>query len=368
MKIERVELRLIELKLVKPFETSFGRETMKQTIIVSLYGGGAVGWGECVASSGPWYSSETVGTAWHVLEEFLLPRVFHQEFVSPEALWERLRPIRGHHMAKAALDGAFWDLQAKLEGRPLAELLGGVRERIESGISIGIQESTPRLLQEIEQRLAEGYRRIKLKIKPGWDINILEAVRERFPAIMLQVDANAAYTIADLSLFKELDRFGLLMIEQPFADDDLVDHAALQCELETSLCLDESIPSLNAAKAALALGSCKIINIKPGRVSGLTQAVTIHDYCREQGVAVWCGGMLETGIGRAHNIALASLPNFSLPNDISASRRYWEHDIIEPEFELNRDGTISLPRGPGIGVKVLEDRLEEATIKVKSYD
>jgi O-succinylbenzoate synthase len=368
MRLERAELRLIELRLVQPFETSFGREEKRPALIVALYSEGAVGWGECVASSGPWYSSETVTTAWHVLEEFLLPRVLRQELAGPAALWERLRPIRGHNMAKAALEMAFWDLWAKLEEVPLARLLGGVRERIESGVSIGIQESIPRLLQEIEQRLAEGYRRIKLKIKPGWDLKVLEQVRAQFPEIRLQVDANAAYTIADLPLLRQLDRFGLLMVEQPFAYDDLVDHAALQRELATPICLDESIPSLNAARAALELGSCKVINIKPGRVGGLSQAVAIHDYCRERGVPVWCGGMLETGIGRAHNVALASLPGFSLPNDISASKRYWEHDIIEPEFELNEDGTISVPKGPGIGVEVLQARLEAATIRMRSYD
>jgi O-succinylbenzoate synthase len=368
MKIERAELRLIELKLVKPFETSFGREETKQVIIVSLYGGGAVGYGECVAAPGPWYSYETTGTAWHVLEDFLIPRVLHQELDEPVALWERVSPIRGHQMAKAALDAAFWDLQAKLEGSPLARHLGGVREKIESGISIGIQGSVPRLLQEIEQRLAEGYRRIKLKIKPGWDLEVLEQVRRRFPKIDLQVDANAAYTLMTLPLFKELERFALLMIEQPLAYDDLVDHARLQRELATPLCLDESIVSLNAARAALALQSCRIINIKPGRVGGLTQAIAIHDYCQAQLVPVWCGGMLETGIGRAHNVALASLPNFSLPNDISASRRYWEQDIVEPEFVLNGDGTISVPQGPGIGVEVLQDRLGRATMRMESYD
>ncbi|MGQ9476953.1 MAG: o-succinylbenzoate synthase [Candidatus Bipolaricaulia bacterium] len=368
MKIERAELRLLELRLAKPFETSFGREEKRPTLILALYSEGAVGWGECVASSGPWYSYETVGTAWQVLEEFLLPRVLHRKFAGAEALWEGLSPIRGHNMAKAALEMAAFDLEAKLKGLPLAALLGGVRERIESGVSIGIQGSIPQLLEEIARRLEEGYPRIKLKIKPGWDIKVLEAVRGRFPKIKLQVDANAAYTSADLSLLRQLDQFELLMVEQPFAYDDLVDHAALQRELSTPICLDESIPSLNAARAALALGSCKIINIKPGRVGGLTQARLIHDECQKRSVPVWCGGMLETGIGRAHNLALASLPGFTLPNDISASRRYWGHDIIEPEFELNRDGTISLPEGPGIGVKVLKGRLEEATIEVKSYD
>jgi O-succinylbenzoate synthase len=368
MRLERAELRLIELRLVQPFETSFGREEKRPALIVALYSEGAVGWGECVASSGPWYSSETVTTAWHVLEEFLLPRVLRQELAGPAALWERLRPIRGHNMAKAALEMAFWDLWAKLEEVPLARLLGGAKERVQSGVSLGIKGTVPELLEEIARRLEEGYPRIKLKIKPGWDLKVLEQVRAQFPEIRLQVDANAAYTIADLPLLRQLDRFGLLMVEQPFAYDDLVDHAALQRELATPICLDESIPSLNAARAALELGSCKVINIKPGRVGGLSQAVAIHDYCRERGVPVWCGGMLETGIGRAHNVALASLPGFSLPNDISASKRYWEHDIIEPEFELNEDGTISVPKGPGIGVEVLQARLEAATIRMRSYD
>lgn len=368
LKLERAELRLIALRLVEPFETSFGREEERPALIVALYSDGAIGWGECVASSGPWYSYETVSTAWHVLEEFLLPRVLHQELDGPGALLERLRPVRGHNMAKAALEMAFWDLWAKLEGRPLAALLGGTKERVQSGVSLGIKGSIPELLEEIARRLEEGYPRIKLKIKPGWDLKVLEQVREQFPDIRLQVDANAAYTIADLPLLRELDRFGLMMVEQPFAYDDLVDHAALQRELKTPICLDESIPSLNAARAALELGSCRIINIKPGRVGGLAQAVKIHDECQAKLVPVWCGGMLETGIGRAYNVALASLPNFSLPNDISASKRYWEHDIIEPEFELNRDGTISLPKGPGIGVEVLKDRLEAATVRMRSYE
>jgi len=367
MRIERAELRLIELRLAEPFETSFGRETNKKAIIVALYSDGAIGWGECVAGEGPWYSYETVETAWLVLKEFLIPRILQREVKGPQALWEMLSPVRGHNMAKAALEMAAWDLEAKLKGTPLAALLGGDRERIESGISIGIKESIPELLEEIERRLDEGYRRIKLKIKPGWDLQVLEQVRGRFPQIKLQVDANAAYTLDDRPLLRELDRFELLLIEQPLAYDDLADHATLQRELRTPLCLDESIFSLNAAKAALALQSCRIINIKPGRVGGLAQSIAIHDECRAKLVPVWCGGMLETGIGRAHNVALASLPGFTLPNDISASRRYFERDIIEPEFLLNEDGTISVPQGPGIGVEILEDRLEEVTIQAVSF-
>jgi len=366
MRIERAELRLIELPLAEPFETSFGREIHKRAIIVALHGDGATGWGECVAAPGPWYSYETVETAWWVLEEFLIPRVLGEE-LEARGVWGRIAPVRGHPMAKAVLEMASWDLEAKLEGVPLAALLGGTKERVESGISIGIKGSLPELLEEIARRLDEGYPRIKLKIKPGWDLEILEEVRERFPGIKLQVDANAAYTLEDLPRLKELDRFGLLLIEQPLGYDDLVDHALLQGELATPLCLDESISSLGAAKAALTLRSCRIINIKPGRVGGFTQSLAIHDECRAKLVPVWCGGMLETGIGRAHNVALASLPGFSLPNDISASRRYFDRDIIEPEFTLNKDGTVSVPQGPGIGVEVLEDRLEEVTIKAVRY-
>lgn len=366
MRIERAELRLIELPLAQPFETSFGKEINKRAIIVALHGDGAVGYGECVAGEGPWYSYETVETAWHILEEFLIPRVLVEELEAGD-VWQLLAPIRGHPMAKAALEMALWDLEAMLEAKPLAALLGGAKERVESGISIGIKKDIPQLLEEIARRLDEGYPRIKLKIKPGWDLEVLEEVRERFPKIKLQVDANAAYTLDALPLLKELDRFELLLIEQPLGYDDLADHARLQRELDTPICLDESIFSFSAAKAALALESCRIINIKPGRIGGLAQSIAIHELCRERGVPVWCGGMLETGIGRAHNVALASLPGFTLPNDISASRRYYERDIIKPEFSLNKDGTVSVPKGPGIGVKVLQERLEEVTNRVRRF-
>lgn len=362
VKLERVELRLIELELAAPFETSFGREERKRAVIIALFGDGAIGWGECVAGDGPWYSYETVETAWHLLREFLLPRVLGKELKASE-LKAELAPIRGHPMAKAAVEAAFFDLWAKLEGRPLAELFGGERDRVPSGISIGIQEEIPQLLEEVARRLEEGYPRVKLKIKPGWDLEVVEAVRREFPKLKLQVDANSAYTLEDRWLFAELDRFELLLIEQPLDYDDLVDHAQLQRELRTPICLDESITSLAAARAALELGSCQVINIKPGRVGGPSQAIAIHELCRAKGIPVWCGGMLETGIGRAHNLALASLPGFTLPNDISASSRYFPEDLIEPEIELNPDGTITVPRGPGIGVEVVKERLERATVR-----
>ncbi len=361
MRLETIELRQITMELVEPFETSGWRETVRPCIIVTVYSDGLAGYGECVAGAGPWYSYETVETAWHVLKDFLAPAVLGQDFTSAEELQAKLKPIRGHPMAKAALEAAFWDLLAQAQNISLARLLGGTKDRIESGISIGIQKDIPSLLETIEHRLAQGYKRIKLKIKPGWDLEVLRAVRRRFPDIDLMADANAAYTIADLPHLRQLDEFGLLMVEQPLDYDDLVDHSRLQRELQTPICLDESIKTPDDARKALDIGACRIINIKPGRVGGLLNAKRIHDLCWERGVPVWCGGMLETGIGRATNVALASLPNFVLPNDISASARYWREDIIEPPFVLEHDGTITVPTGPGLGVRVVPERLERAT-------
>ncbi len=366
MRVERVELRLIEMELKEPFETSFGREEKRPAIIVSAMGDGLVGYGECVAGSGPWYSYETVKTAWHVLSDFLIPGVLHQKFSYPEELrlpWER---IRGHPMAKAGLEAAIWDLFAKAQEISLAKLLGGVKDRVASGISIGIQSNIRALLEAIERSLERGYRRVKLKIKPGWDLQIIKSVRAHFQG-PLMVDANAAYSLEDLPLFKGLDELNLMMIEQPFSYEDLVDHAELQRQIRTPLCLDESIRSPEDARRALQLGSCRIINIKPGRVGGLAHAKRIHDGCQAKRVPVWCGGMLETGIGRAHNVALASLPGFTLPNDLSASDRYYRQDIIEPPFVLNSDGTLSVPQGPGIGVEVNARRLEHVTLEKRVY-
>jgi len=363
VRIERVELRIIEMELVEPFETSFRREKTRQALIISVTSEGLVGWGECVAGSGPWYSYETIKTARHVLEDFLIPSVLGREFSEPAELIALWSGVRGHPMAKAALEAAIWDLVAKARDLPLAKLLGGVKDRIASGISIGIQPDIPTLLETIERRLAEGYLRVKLKIKPGWDSNILEPVRRRFPDMKLMVDANAAYGLEDLTRLKKLDEFDLMMIEQPLSHDDLVDHAELQRRIKTPVCLDESIKSPEDARQALKLGSCRVINIKPGRVGGILSAKKIHDLCLRHKIPVWCGGMLETGIGRAHNVALASLEGFTLPNDISASRRYWHRDIVEPEFELGSDGTLSVPQGPGIGVEVVRERLERSTME-----
>jgi o-succinylbenzoate synthase len=361
IKIERVELYHVRLPLVQPFETSFGREDVRDTVIVAVRGGGLTGWGEAATSVGPWYEYETVETCWHVLRDFMGPRLAGETISSPDDPARLMAPIRGHHMAKMGLEAAAWDLLGQAGGCSIAGLLGGVRERVPVGVSIGVQPSVPALLDRIEEYWGQGYSRIKIKIKPGWDVDVVRQVRERFPEVPLMVDANSAYTLADAGRLAALDDYALMMIEQPLPYDDLVDHAALQRTLRTPICLDESVPSLAAARAALALGSGRIVNIKPGRVGGLTVARAIHDLCRENDWPVWCGGMLETGIGRAHNVALASLPGFTLPGDISASARYFYEDIVEPAFVVNEDGTMSVPTGPGIGVAVVPERLQAAT-------
>lgn len=367
MLIESIELRQIEMELVEPFETSGWRETLRPAIIVILKSRGKLGYGECVAGAGPWYSSETVGTAWHVLTEFAIPLVLGKEVVNAEDMQTQLKSIRGHNMAKAALEAALWDLQGKLQNKSLQQMLGGTKPQIDSGISIGIQKSPAELLTVIRNRVEQGYRRIKIKIKPGWDLEIVKQIRKEFPDLALMADANAAYTPSDLKIFKELDAFNLLMIEQPLDYDDIVEHAKLQKQLKTPICLDESIKSLEAARAALELGACKIINIKPARVGGLWNAKKIHDLCQANQIPVWCGGMLETGIGRAANVAIASLPNYKFPNDISASSRYWKQDIIDPEFVLNSDATLTVPTGPGLGVTVVPERLDRFTRKEQKF-
>ncbi len=351
----------MRLPLVQPFETSFGREDVRDTVIVAVRGGGLTGWGEAATSVGPWYEYETIETCWHVLRDFLGPRVVGREIASPADVAQLMAPVRGHNLAKMGLEAAVWDLLGQAQGCSITQLLGGVRERVPVGVSIGVQASVPALLERIEDYWAQGYSRIKIKIKPGWDVDVVRQVRARFPGVAVMVDANSAYTLADAGRLAALDDYDLMMIEQPLPYDDLVDHAELQRRLRTPICLDESVPSLAAARAALALGSGRIVNIKPGRVGGLTVARAIHDLCRENDWPVWCGGMLETGIGRAHNVALASLPGFTLPGDISASARYFHQDIVEPAFVVNEDGTMTVPTGPGIGVAVVPERLEAAT-------
>jgi len=363
MKIEQVELHHIDMPLVHPFETSFSREYTRPCILVSVHADGLTGWGECTAHAGPWYSSETVETAWHVLRDFLIPAVLGQEIRSPAEVVTRFRRVRGHPMARAALENAIWDLLAQEAGVSLAQMLGGQRQRVSVGVSVGIEPTLEALLERVAEYVAEGYGRVKLKIKPGWDVAVVRAVRERWPNLPLQVDANSAYTLADALVFRELDQFDLLLIEQPLHYDDIVDHARLQAQLRTPLCLDESIHSPEHARWALELDACRVINIKVGRVGGLTAAQQIHDLCAERGVPVWCGGMLETNVGRATNVALATLPNFALPGDISASARYYQEDIAEPNFVLNDDSTLSVPTGPGLGVRVVPERLAAVRLR-----
>ena len=357
MKIECIELHHVEMPLVHPFETSFEREVTRPCILVAVHGGGLTGWGECTAGAGPWYSSETIGTAWHVLRDFLIPAVLGQEVTSPADVVACFQRVRGHEMARAGLENAVWDLLAQAQGVSLARMLGGQRERVPVGVSVGIEPTLDLLLERVAQYVAQGYRRVKLKIKPGWDVAVVRAVRERWPDLPLQVDANSSYTPADAPVFQELDQFDLLLIEQPLHHDDIVDHARLQAHIRTPLCLDESIHSPEHARWALDIGACRVINIKVGRVGGLTAARQIHDLCAGRGVPVWCGGMLETNVGRATNVAMAALPNFTLPGDISASARYYRQDIAGPDFVLNDDSTLSVPAGPGLDVRVIPERL-----------
>lgn len=367
VKIDGVEIRLIRLPLLEPFETSFGKIDSRLIFLVSLQADGVHGWGEVVAEEEPRYSYETVRTAFHVIRDFFGPALLAEPIKDLDDLAQRLAPFRGHNMAKAGLELAFMDLLAQLQQQSLSALLGGELKRVNVGVSLGIQPTISKLLQRVDRYLGLGYQRIKLKIKPGWDIDVVDEVRRRHPDILLSVDANSAYTLADQDHLKQLDDFNLLMIEQPLHNDDLVDHAKLQKTLQTPLCLDESIVSARHAKLALELESCRIINIKVGRVGGYSQALGIHDLCLSQNVPVWCGGMLESGIGRAHNIALASLRGFTLPGDISASSRYFERDIITPGVTVEKDGTVAVPDGPGLGFAVdlgFIERLTETRVYI----
>ena len=365
MRIERLELRLLKLPLVQFFETSFGRVYDKEFILVRADGDGVSGYGECVADRDPFYSSETNDAAWSMIAEFIAPRVLGVDFAHPRDVFPVLKAIRGHNMAKAAVEMAAWDLYARQRGESLSATLGGVRDRIASGVSIGIQDSIAQLLDKVGAELAAGYQRIKIKIKPApaWDIEPVAAIRERFGPIPLMVDANAAYPASTAARLSELDAFGLMMVEQPLDYDDILEHATLQRRLRTPICLDESIKSVNAAREALALQACRIINIKPGRMGGFTESIRLHDLCAASGVPVWHGGMLESGIGRAANIHLSTLANFVLPGDVAASKRYFNPDLIDPPIELAGDGTIAVPTGPGLGVTIREDRIEAATMR-----
>ena len=352
---------MLRLPLVRFFETSFGRVDERLFLLVTVEENGASGVGECVADANPYYSAETTRTAWHIISEFLAPLVLGRSFSHPREIFGALAPVRGHQMAKAAIEMAAWDLAARQQGVSLSTLLGGARTAIESGVSIGIQNSLDELVERVAIEWAAGYRRVKIKIKPGWDVDAVERVRARFGDIPLMVDANAAYGLADAARLAELDRFNLTMIEQPLDYDDIRDHATLQRQLRTAICLDESIYSVKAAAEAIEMGACQVINIKPGRVGGHAESVRLHDLAAAHGVPVWHGGMLESGIGRAHNIHLSTLRNFSLPGDVAASRRYYAPDLIDPEIEVASDGTIAVPTAPGIGVQIVHDRVVAAT-------
>ena len=363
MRIDAIFLRELRLPLVKPFQTSFGTTTERRILLVELRGEGLSGWGECVAGEHPFFSDETVDTAWLVMQQELAPMLASADPEHGGKCPSIFRQVRGHRMAKAALENAVWDLEAQMKRIPLASLLGGTRETIDCGVSIGIQPTLEQELAEVEKEVNAGYQRIKLKCKPGWDVHVFEAVRNRWPEIQLSCDANSAYRLNDTDHIMTFDEFNLLMIEQPLWADDFYFHSMLQKRLETPICLDESIRNRRDALAAIEMESCRIINIKCGRVGGFSEAIAVHNAAQERGVPVWCGGMLETGIGRAHNIALSSLDNFTLPGDVSASKRYWKEDIIEPEVVVSRTGEIVVPDTPGRGFEVRTDLVERLTVR-----
>jgi o-succinylbenzoate synthase len=363
MHIRKITMRELHMKLVTPFQISVGTTDLRRILLVEADVDGVVGWGECVAGETPMYSPETTETAWHILRDHLWPLVKHREFQSAGDVWGLLEPVRGHNMAKGALEAAVWDAEAKQKNVPIWKLLGGTREEIACGVSIGIKDSLAELVATVKRELTAGYQRIKIKIKPGKDLEPVRRLRQDFPTIKLMVDANSVYHLSDWPLLKQLEGFYLMMIEQPLGWDDLFGHVELQRKLETPICLDECIHTVEQAEAAIALGACKIINIKLGRVGGYTVARKIHDLCQQNGLPVWCGGMLESGIGRAHNVVLSTLPNFTLPGDVTASKRYWHEDIIEPEITVSPQGTIRVPSGPGIGYAPRLDHIDKLTVR-----
>ena len=365
MRIRKLTLRELHMRLVTPFQISVGTTDMRRVLLVEADVDGVVGWGECVAGETPMYSPETTETAWHILRDHLWPLIKGREFDSAADVWDLLSFVRGHEMAKGALEAAVWDAEAKQKNMPLWKLLGGTREEVASGVSIGIKDGVDELVATVKKELAAGYQRIKIKVKPGKDVEQVKRLRQEFPKIKLMVDANSVYRFEDWPRLKELEGFYLMMIEQPLGWDDLYGHVALQKKLDTPICLDECIHTVEQTEAAIALGACKIINIKLGRVGGYTVARKIHDLCQQGGLPVWCGGMLESGIGRAHNIALSTLPNFTLPGDVTASKRYWHEDIIEPEVTVSAQGTIRVPTAPGIGFEPRLDRIEKFSARTE---
>jgi o-succinylbenzoate synthase len=367
MEIRSICLRQVKMELLHPFTTSVGTEYDKDFILVEVVGkSGLSGWGESVSIIEPIYNEETVGTNWHIMSDFLIPMLLKTSISHPDQVSKLFTPIRRNYNAKAAIECAIWDLYAKESNLSLAKALGGVKDKIEVGVSVGIQKSLEAMLEQIESYINEGYKRIKVKIKPDWDFHILEAIRKQFPDIQLMADANCAYTLADIPHLQKLDQFNLTMIEQPLDCDDIIDHARLQEKLKTPICLDESIHTAEDARKAIELGSCKIINIKLGRVGGLTETKKIHDLCEAHGIPVWCGGMLEGGVGRAHNIAVTSLANFTIPGDTAPSSHYWKQDIISPEVVMV-DGYIQVPDKPGIGYEPNLEYIERLTVKQRRF-
>ncbi|MBS4178869.1 o-succinylbenzoate synthase [Lederbergia citrea] len=367
MIIKEVIVRRLKMKMKFQFTTSFGTIEDKEFLLIEVKDeNGNSGWGESGAFQAPWYTEETIETNRHMLEDFFIPALLNKEIEHPDQVSEIFSPYKRNNMAKAAIETAVWDLYARNKGIPLATALGGTNTKIEVGVSIGIQDSVEDLLRVIDRHVNEGYKRIKVKIMPGWDYDVIRKIRQQFPTVPLMADANSAYTLNDIPLLKRLDEFNLMMIEQPLGSDDIIDHAQLQKEIRTPICLDESILSYEDTRKAIELGSCKIINIKISRVGGLTEAKRIHDLCKEHGIAVWCGGMLEAGVGRAHNIALSTLDNFILPGDTAGSSRYWERDIIDPEVVVE-DGYITVPEGPGIGYEPNLEIIRKLTISEKTY-
>ncbi len=366
IKLERVILRHLKMPLVHFFETSFSRTYERDIVLVEAVAEGVSGWGEVTAGENPYYNEEWTGSIWPLLVDYVVPRIIDVELDSASDVYSRLAHIRGHYMTRGGMETAVWDLQARLHGNPLwKEIGGGARREIPSGVSIGIQDSIGQLFEKIQTELDAGYQRIKMKIKPGWDVDVIREVRKAFPDILLMADANSAYTLKDKNRLKQLDEFGLMMLEQPLAHDDIIDHAELQAALETPICLDECIRSAHHAEQAIRLNAGRIVNIKLGRVGGFAEAKRVHDICRANGIPVWCGGMLESGIGRAHNIALSTLPNFTLPGDVSASKRYWTHDIVVPPVEVSPRGTIAISDRPGFGYDLDRDLLDRLTVRSK---
>ncbi len=363
MKIERIVLRQLRMPLVHFFETSFSRTYERNIIVIEVVSDGLSGWGEITAGEHPFYNEEWTAAAWLIAKDYVAPRLLNREIAHANDVYALTKHIRGHNMARGGVEAAVWDLQARRNGNPLwKEIGGGARREIPCGVSIGIQDSVEQLIGKIETELAAGYQRIKMKIKPGWDVDVLRRIRERFPETALTADANSAYTLADTLLLKQLDAFRLTMIEQPLAHDDIIDHAQLQAQLETPVCLDECIRTAHHAEQAIHLKAGRIVNIKLGRIGGFGEAKRLHDVCEAAGIPVWCGGMLEAGIGRAHNIALATLPNFTLPGDVSAAKRYWKRDIVTPEIATTPHGTIVVTDEPGFGYAIDHDFLRHVTV------